>query len=336
MEPFRVDLARGSAGLENGVTTGMPSRCRVCDGAVAFAFTATERMFGSGGAFDYFECELCGCLQIDEIPDDLGRYYPDEYYTKNQRIPARRRRGLVGLARAWTRLRLSDRRLARWFSGRRYGRFDWFRRTQTGLADAILDVGCGSGRLIFRLDAMGFERLTGIDPRLDDRLLDNTTPRFERVDSEAHCGSYRLVMAHHSFEHMADPKASFAALARLVEPGGHLLLRVPLAVSWARRAYGPAWVQLDAPRHLHLHTRQSIDVLARRFGLRVVHITDDSGPFQIWGSELYRRGESFVGAGRGGLRVLGWRERFAMRKRARKLARQGLGDQACFYLQRLE
>ena len=119
-------------------------------------------------------------------------------------------------------------------------------------------------------------------------------------------------------------------------PGGHLLLRVPLADSWARRVYGPAWVQLDAPRHLHLHTRQSIDVLARRFGLRVVHVTDDSGPFQIWGSELYRRGESFVGAGRGGLRVLGWRERFAMRKRARKLARQGLGDQACFYLQRLE
>jgi 2-polyprenyl-3-methyl-5-hydroxy-6-metoxy-1,4-benzoquinol methylase len=336
MEPFCVDMARIATRLAGGVIGRTPSRCRVCDGAVAFAFTATERMLGVGDAFDYFECELCGCLQIGRVPDDLGRYYTDEYYTGKQRRSPRRKPGLVRFIRVWTRLRLADNWIARWISGRRYARFDWFRRTQTGLRDTILDVGCGSGRLIFQLDSLGFERLTGIDPRLDDALLENATPRFERIDAEAHRGAYRLVMAHHSYEHMADPASGFAALARLVEPGGHLLLRVPLADSWARRVYCAEWVQLDAPRHFHLHTRRSIDLLARRFGLRIVHIADDSGPFQIWGSELYRQGERLVTAGRGGQLAFGWRERLAMRKRARELTRQGLGDQACFYLQRLE
>jgi hypothetical protein len=31
--------------------------------------------------FEYFECSKCGCLQIEEVPLDLSKYYPDNYYS---------------------------------------------------------------------------------------------------------------------------------------------------------------------------------------------------------------------------------------------------------------
>lgn len=292
-------------------------------------------MLGTRDAFDYFECDECGCLQIGSIPDDLEPYYAERYYTKHQRRHARSLGEVFGLFRISTRLRLRSGPIARLLSGRRYGRFDWFRRTGTTPRDAILDVGCGSGRLLAQLHALGFEALTGIDARLDKAREGHSGPRFERSTPETHEGVYRLVMAHHSFEHMADPVGVFSAFGRLVEPGGYLLLRLPLADSWARRRYGADWVQLDAPRHLHLHTRRGLELLARAAGFRVAHVVDDSGAFQIWGSELYRRGIPLAQAGPGGRAVFGPRKRIAARLRARALSRQGLGDQACFYFQRM-
>ena len=310
------------------------SRCRVCAGPVVLALVVREMMIGARDSFDYYECQDCGCLQIARIPADLDRYYGDTYYTKDQRRQGLRPGGLLGFRRRWTRLRLLHLRFARAISGRRYARFEWFRRTGTGLEDKILDVGCGSGRLLRRLYNEGFERLTGIDARLESGSQEAVGPEFERISLEDHRGSYHLVMSHHSFEHVEDPLRGFAAFARLVEPGGSLLLRLPIADSWARWHYGADWVQIDAPRHLHLHTRRSIEVLAEGSGFRVADVVDDSGPFQIWGSELYRRGISIGQAGRGGRREFSLLDRLSARIRARQLSRRGLGDQACFYLRR--
>jgi SAM-dependent methyltransferase len=292
-------------------------------------------MIGTRDSFDYFECRECGCLQIGQIPRDLDRYYAASYYTKNQRIHAKRSGGPFGLRRLWTRFRLGQSGFARAMSGRRYGRFEWFRRTRTRIQDGILDVGCGSGRLLLRLYGEGFERLMGIDVQLEREPQEGAGPVFDRVSPEGHLGRYHLVMSHHSFEHMVEPVRGFEAFARLVEPGGYLLLRVPLADSWARRHYAANWAQLDAPRHLHIPTRRSIAMLAERSGFRVTHVADDSGPFQIWGSELYRRGIPLAQAGRGGSLELSWLDRLTARFRARRLTRRAIGDQACFYLQRL-
>lgn len=292
-------------------------------------------MFGTRESFDYLECRRCGCLQIASVPADLDRYYAERYYTREGGAWKKGAARPSPLRRAWSRIRL--RRVAgmRLISGRRYARFDWFRRTGTGLHDPILDVGCGSGRLAIRLAREGFDHVVGIDPRLDASCgADETPPRLERASLHDHEGRYHLVMAHHSFEHLADPRSAFEAFARLVEPQGWLLLRVPLADGWARHEYGPDWVQLDAPRHLYLHTRRSIETLARDSGFRVEHVSDDSGPFQVWGSELYRRDVPLSEAGPRGRRVLGLRDRLGARLRARRLRRTQRGDQACFYLRR--
>ncbi len=300
----------------------------MCDGSLVFALSARDRTRVDGASFDYVACVACGGLQIESIPADLESAYGDDYYTAHQHPRALRAGGWLGLRRGLARLRLRSGFLARAVSGRRYGRFEWFRRTQTGQGDAILDVGCGSGRLLFRLHVEGFRSLVGIDPRLspetEARARGCPGLRFERATPEAHRGRYHLVMAHHSFEHMADPLRSFAALGALVAPGGSLLLRVPLADSWARAHYAADWAQLDAPRHLQIPTRESIARMAERTGLRVESVIDDSGVFQIWGSEraLPRTGAA---------RFARW---LAARRQGARLRRDGRGDQAAFYLRR--
>jgi SAM-dependent methyltransferase len=284
MELFCMSVALGT-NEKSETSTRRLTHCRVCGGLVDFAWTVREAMIGTRDSFDYYECQNCGCVQIGRIPLDLDRYYGDDYYTKSQRLRRLRPGGLFGLRRRWTRLRLLESGFARAVSGRRYARFEWFRRTRTGLGDRILDVGCGSGRLLRRLYTEGFERLTGIDARLENDLLGADGLDFEGVSLEDHRGCYRLVMSHHSFEHMEDPVRGFAAFARLVEPGGTLLLRLPIADSWARRHYGANWVQIDAPRHLHLHTRRSIEILAEHAGFRVAQLGDNSCPFHNWGTE---------------------------------------------------
>ena len=153
----------------------------------------------------------------------------------------------------------------------------------------ILDFGCGSGKLLLELQRQGFRRLTGFDPFLDSDILYPGGLEIRRELRPEWASSFDFVMLHHSFEHVADPEATLARLQDVVVPGGAVLLRTPIADSFAWRTYRTSWVQLDAPRHLFVHTRASIGLLARRTGFRVVTTRCDSRAFQFWASEQYER-----------------------------------------------
>jgi len=64
---------------------------------------------------------------------------------------------------------------------------------------------------------------------------------------------------------------------------------VPTVSSAAWDRYGTDWVQLDAPRHLYLHSHRSLALAAAQAGLKVAALACDSTSFQFWGSEQYRR-----------------------------------------------
>src|SRR4030095_17087408 len=55
------------------------SICKNLDGNETFV--AREAMYGHGDEFEYVECARCGCLQIAEIPINLSKYYPKNYYS---------------------------------------------------------------------------------------------------------------------------------------------------------------------------------------------------------------------------------------------------------------
>ena len=122
----------------------------------------------------------------------------------------------------------------------------------------------------------------------------------------------------------------------MLAPNGRCLLRIPV-LGWAWEHYGVNWVQLDAPRHLFLHTTKSFRLLAASAGLDVVDIGYDSNEFQFWASELYLRNVSLssIDVDRDRPRqIFSLAELQKFRASARELNAQGRGDAAIFTLRR--
>lgn len=316
--------------------------CTICgNGTGNRRHNAREMMFGTRDPFVYLECADCGCVQIVDPPADLSPYYPAEYYSYRS-SPRRRASALDAFlkrrrARAFLRGGdpLGSLVLALWGAP---AHLRWLERLGIGFDDAILDVGCGAGELLRELQRDGFRRLAGLDPYVggDLDLGGGTCVRRRGLGDED--GVYDLVMLHHALEHMSDQRGVFADLRRIVRPGGALLIRIPVADSEAWRRYGVDWVQLDAPRHLVLHTRRSLGLLAEAAGFAVEAAVCDGTAFQFWGSEQYLRDiplrdpRSHAVDPRRSVFTTADLARFD--EEARRLNATGEGDQAAFFLRR--
>jgi SAM-dependent methyltransferase len=318
-------------------------KCRVCDNTKNNRlFVAREMMFGFRDRFDYSECSRCGCLQIAKIPPNLSKYYVSQDYfsfsppaleksSLRRYLKHKRASHALGLKKS-----IVGSLLVRWpgvpdlisFLKPLGLRFD----------QPILDVGCGSGRGLLEMHYAGFSNLTGIDSYIkDDIYYPGGVVVLKRTLDEVH-SNYDLVMLHHTFEHVPDPLGTLQDIHRLLNKGRFALLRLPVAQSYAWRVYGTDWVQLDAPRHLFLHTEKSIRLLAQRAGFEVTSVVYDSTDFQFWGSEQYKRDiplrakESY--RENPGRSIFTKVELRTFRAKAKVLNEKGEGDQACFYLRK--
>jgi SAM-dependent methyltransferase len=277
--------------------------CPACAGTRAAAhLEVKEMMFGADERFEYVECADCGTLRLLDVPTDLSPYYPQNYYSVELdpegaigRPPVRQFVRLVaGSALFGTRVvstvartalrKREFRTLMSILGGVRAAGLPRGRDTR------VLDVGCGSGMLVYALSLAGLSDVLGSDPFAPHGRTFDTGATIEPVDLDQVTGTFDLVMFHHSFEHVPDPSASLGQAAELLSDQGRILVRMPTVSSEAFRRFGPDWVQLDAPRHLTIFSRDGMQQLASRHGLEVTRVVDDSTSFQFWGSEQVRRG----------------------------------------------
>ncbi|HZF19017.1 MAG TPA: class I SAM-dependent methyltransferase [Burkholderiales bacterium] len=216
----------------------------------------------------------------------------------------------------------------------------WARMARISVDSRILDVGSGAGRLLVNMSNWGFRRLTGVEPHIEADIAYPGGVRVLKRPIEDVEGVFDFIMFHHSFEHIAEPLSALRGACRLLTPGGRALIRIPVADGEVWQTYGADWVQLDAPRHLFLHTRNSIQILTDQAGLELDDVVFDSTGFQFWGSELYRRDIPLLDGGTGkALRlelVFSGKDLREFEAKARELNEHGRGDQACFFLRKPE
>ena len=317
------------------------STCRICH-ATDFGplFSAREMLHGTREAFDYVECQGCGCVQIAEIPDDLSRFYPDDYFSF---------RSHRGLDRNVIR-RLVDPRRARFYFGGRdvigavaekisrpLDYMTWVQRAGLGLDARVLDVGCGGGKTLLNMALGGFPKPQGVDPFIDETLnyRCGVTVHKQSLDDFAagRDGAFDFIMFHHSLEHLVDPLAALRVAQRLLSPRGRMLIAVPVAGSWAWEHYRENWINLDAPRHIHLLTGPAMTILAGGAGLSVIDARSTGGLSQFVGSERYRR-DIPANDKRRDRDLFSARELADWRARTDALNREGRGDQTMFILAR--
>lgn len=311
----------------------MMSICRICgNGEGNEDVTLREMMFGLGEHFRYVHCGQCRCLQIAEIPTDMLRYYPDEYYSRELPPEATGASRWLRRLEGAIRLHVSN-RLFR--AGRQRRIFEWLRATGASVHSSILDVGCGSGRLLQELREFGFRNLVGVDPFLSEGAEERSAVPLHRSELDALDGRFDLIMMHHSLEHAPDQQTMLRAVAERLTKNGWLLVRIPLIGGYAWRHYGADWLALDAPRHFYVHSEKSASLLLQQTGFAAPRVVYDSGSQQFWGSEQYRRGIPHRCATSYDVcpeRSIFSREQILeYEQRSRELNRERDGDTACFY-----
>ena len=227
--------------------------CPLCEGPSSFAFTTHDRNRGlSEEDFNYRVCDHCRAIFLADPPDDLGRFYPDEYYVlptgETLERAARAERYKLGLIRPFAE------------GGR------------------LVEIGPGPGTFAFAARQGGFD-VTGIamDARSSEHL--RTAIGVDAVTSDSPARALeelppsRVIAMWHVLEHLRDPWACLDAAARSLEPGGVVAVAVPNPRSFQFRIMRGRWPHVDAPRHLFLIPAQLLEERARAAGLELAMLT---------------------------------------------------------------
>ncbi|MDP2709983.1 MAG: class I SAM-dependent methyltransferase [Solirubrobacteraceae bacterium] len=233
-------------------------RCRICGSAGDLRLTTTDRNRSIGAErFDYRSCRACGTLYLAEVPADLARYYPPDYYPIGAEHETNEsERAKVAL-------------LQRFVSG-----------------GALLEIGPGAGGFAAEALRSGFGvRAIEMDERACDHLRAIGAQAVHSAEPHralAEMAPARAIVLWHVFEHLAEPLALLRAAAATLEPGGVLLIAVPNPAAFALRVLGARWPHVDAPRHLQLVPAATLVRLAGEVGLAPVALTGSDRAGRDW------------------------------------------------------
>ncbi|HUR86502.1 MAG TPA: methyltransferase domain-containing protein [Solirubrobacteraceae bacterium] len=230
------------------------NRCPLCGGASQLAFVTRDRNRAIGDErFEYRRCEACRSLYLRNVPADLGRFYPSEYFGRPS----------IDELRALAR-------------GSEAYRAEVLRRHAGG--GRLAEIGPGDG--IFTVQALdaGFEvsaiemdaaACAHLRAMLGIEVVESAAPQ----DALRTLTPLRAVAAWHVLEHLPDPWALVDAAADALEPGGVLIVATPNPAAFGLRVLGGRWPHVDAPRHLFLIPHETLAAHARGVGLEPVELT---------------------------------------------------------------
>ncbi len=110
-----------------------------------------------------------------------------------------------------------------------YDRFLDTIREYAQATDVVLDAGCGSGRVFQHRLAGQVRRVVGVDvtdePHDNPNIDDPAQGDLRALPLQD--GAFDLIVVSHVAEHLSEPEAPFRELARVLRPGGRLLLLTP-------------------------------------------------------------------------------------------------------------
>lgn len=137
----------------------------------------------------------------------------------------------------------------------------------------VLEVGCGEGDFIARLQAAGFDA-EGIE--LNESAVQKSQARglavhhINLVDLAVKLpGHYDAVCTFQVLEHVQNPYEFLSASCALIKQGGRLLIGVPNADSYLRFQYN---LLNMPPHHLTCWSALALRNIPARFPLRLIHL----------------------------------------------------------------
>lgn len=292
--------------IETQIKTRPASQCLLCGAAGAVLYAGLrDRSFAAPGEWGLRRCPRpeCGLVWLDPLPTeaDIGKAY-QTYYTHNQPAPAaswirdavyavwesylRVRFGYrQGVGPAW-RVVLSPLALLHPGGPDELDSAAMYLPAPAGAA-RVLDVGCGSGVLLARMQALGWE-VDGVE--VDPGAVAAARARGVRVfqgplaERKFPANHFDAVHSAHVIEHVHDPVALLRECFRILKPGGTLVILTPNLKSWGHRHFGAAWLNLDPPRHLVLFNAPTLRRAAEQTGFAVARLDSTIRTAWVYGA----------------------------------------------------
>ena len=153
-----------------------------------------------------------------------------------------------------------------WFASRRDAVYDLIATLTPPQNAAILEIGCSGGPLMQRLQAAGFLDVTGIDVSAPAIKLAHArgvanASLMNGAALEFADARFDIIIASDVLEHIEDEARALREWARVLKPGGQLLVFVP--------AHAYLWSEHDVMNHhFRRYSRRGLVAALGRAGLR--------------------------------------------------------------------
>jgi len=144
--------------------------------------------------------------------------------------------------------------------------------------DRLLDVGCGKGEMVYCLMNEGYDAV-GVEPyfkpeyeneELNRRIISKTI-----FDAGFEDGRFSLITMWSVMEHIIDPEPLLKEVARLLKPGGRLIISVPNLNTWQHRLLKNCWLGFGPPGHVFVYSETGLARIMEERGFRLVRSVPD-------------------------------------------------------------
>jgi 2-polyprenyl-3-methyl-5-hydroxy-6-metoxy-1,4-benzoquinol methylase len=249
----------------------MKKKCSYCntDSSLYFRSRDYNRKI-TETVFDHYRCPQCGLIFISPIPQNLGDYYPQTYYSVSESTDVLE----AGEAHERYKIEIIHRFI-------RQGR--------------LLEIGPSQGCFTYLAKKSGFEaEAIEMDARCSKFL--NEVAGIPTVNSSDTCAALKtlkpfdVIAMWHVIEHLPNPWEALEAISEKINAGGILILAAPNPDAFQFHVLGRYWPHVDAPRHLMLIPAQLLIAKMAMLGMTVeLMTTTDAGGrgWDIFGWEYF-------------------------------------------------
>ncbi|MCC7489254.1 MAG: class I SAM-dependent methyltransferase [Gammaproteobacteria bacterium] len=229
--------------------------CRLCGGRNLYFYFS----LGNDGRFRYYRCPDCALVNYDLATGlDQEQYTLEFIDPTDDRAPRN-----LDKDQSWA-----------------------FIQRQLPGPGRLLDIGCGTGRLLYLAQRAGWQ-VKGLElsPAMAAFVQDKLGVEVMAGDflasdpAPGDAGAYDIVCLRHVLEHLPDGLGAMARIRALLRPGGYFLAEMPnveaLSKRWRRFAEGAGLHRRRFPPdfvagHCNEYSRRAFGELCRRSGFELL------------------------------------------------------------------
>lgn len=329
----------------------MNNNCKLCKKRIdeKNLLKVKEQMFWTNEEFTYWECEFCWAISLQDNIIDFSKYYDKSQYYSMVNIqkslfhtfkiiywnilyrPWILSNIILGILTIFYRVVLKEVYESIKIEKRRIKFYtkNWLLSNKHV---KILDVWSGEWHRLLKLESLWFKNLTWLDPYIEKthRISSNIELIKEEIDKFPYENYFDLINLSHSLEHMYDHDKIINKIARFVKKSWVIMISIPIK-NKAYEIYKESWFQIDAPRHIIIHTVESFKKTIERNWLEIIDHIFDSWAKQFFISEFYKKNISMYDWSKKWLR----KYNFSYYMRISELYNEkSLWDQAIFLLKK--